>query len=360
VKPRKSDLAVKPIARSKTIPSSWYTDPDFFRFEMESVLSRSWQYLGDARALDAPGSFLSGEAAGHPVFAVRGNDGDLRTFHNVCRHRGGPVVTADQGTCKALQCGYHGWTYTLEGMLRGVPRFNRVELFDKKDFGLVPVDHVVWEKMLFVRLGRGAFSLTDAIGPVASRVTPGSLGAYRFHTRVVYEASCNWKVYVDNYLEGYHIPYVHPELNTILDYGDYVTETFPWLSLQRSAFSAGNIYSADGSGDALYYFLFPNFMLNILPGRLQTNLVVPLAHNRTSIVFDYYYDAAIPDPAKKAAEDMGYSDIVQKEDIEICERVQKGLESPAYDTGRFSVEMEQGVYHFQSLLKKTYARGLTS
>jgi choline monooxygenase len=354
---RKRDLAVRPIARAETIPSEWYTSPAFFELDRERVIARSWQYLGPSSGLDATGSYLSAGVAGNPLVVVRGNDGALRGFYNVCRHRGGPLVTDERGECRMLQCRYHGWTYTLEGMLRGVPRFDRVELFDAKDFGLVPVRIGEWEGMLFARLDRGGPALDASLAPVFGRIGRGALASKTFHRRDTWDIGCNWKVYVDNYLEGYHLPFVHPELCDLLDYGRYVTETFDGMSLQYSPFTGKETVYGSGDGEALYYFLFPNFMLNILPGRLQTNHVVPVAPDRCRVVFDYYFDEVAGDAARKRIEeDVAYSNRVQAEDIDICERVQAGLSSRAYDRGRFSVEMEQGVHHFQSLLRKAYRR----
>ncbi len=358
---RKADLTIRPIGRAETIPSSWYTSPEFFTLDRDLVFSRTWQYVGCSAGLKNAGAYISAEVAGNPVVVVRGKDGVLRAFYNVCRHRGGPLVVEEAGECAMLQCHYHGWTYTLDGTLRGMPRFDRVELFDRKDFGLVPLELAEWEGLLFVNIEGGAPLPADLLAPVQQKVPEGTLRSKAFHTRVSYDVACNWKVYVDNYLEGYHLPFVHPELCDLLDCGQYVTETFDQLSLQHSPFTGKETVYGTGDGQAFYYFLFPNFMLNILPGRLQTNLVVPLAADRTRVLFDYYYDDTAGETAlKRIADDLDYSHRVQLEDIDICERVQKGLASRAYDRGRFSVEMERGVHHFQSLLKKAYRRGTRS
>lgn len=195
---------------------------------------------------------------------------------------------------------------------------------------------------------------------IAKRITPINLSNFSYHTDEHYKIDCNWKVYVDNFLEGYHIPIVHPELAKLLDYREYQTETHPWYSLQYSPFkSDDNLYQAK-DGQAYYYFIFPNIMLNILPGRLQTNIIRPLSENKTEVIFSYYYKDL--ESAKKRGvvkEDIKYSRKIQDEDIEICEKVQKGLQSKAYDKGRFSVDREQGVYHFQSLLKKVFKESLS-
>lgn len=350
------DLECAPLARAQTIPSRWYTDPAFHALEREWIFTRTWQGIGHTSKLRQPGDYIIGNAAENPIIVVRGRDRRLHGFYNVCRHRGGPLALCD-GHARALQCKYHGWTYLLDGMLRGVPEFDRVELFDRKDYGLIPVRVAEWQGLVFVHLQESPPPLAEIVAGISERIAPARLETLTFHQRVVYDVHCNWKVYVDNYLEGYHLPYVHPELCTLLDYRQYVTETFTHYSLQYSPFAGEeNIYGAAG-GQAFYFFIFPNFMLNILPGRLQTNLVVPVDHERASVIFDYYYaDVDSAAAREMIAADLAYSDKVQQEDIEICEHVQRGLASRAYDRGRFSVKRESGVYHFQCLLKQAYRR----
>ena len=366
-----NDLAILPLERSETIPSAWYTDTRFHEFDRKAIFSACWQLAGHADRLRQPGDFLSTEVAGNPVILVCGKDNQVRAFFNVCRHRGGPLAIEESGSCHALQCNYHGWTYTLEGMLRGVPQFDRVELFDKKDFGLIPIELASWEGLLFVRLSPERTivpGVQELFKGIRERIAPERLSTKRFYKRVRYPVECNWKVYVDNYLEGYHLPYVHPELCNLLDYHQYVTETFEYTSLQYSPLTGDTIYApkeANGGkeqgGSAFYYFIFPNMMLNILPGRLQTNIVIPRAANKAEVIFDYYYDEPQSGERPQSREaDIEYSDRVQDEDAEICAHVQKGLESVAYDKGRFSVEMEKGVYHFQSLLKESYRKARAS
>src|SRR5205809_189401 len=189
----------------------------------------------------------------------------------------------------------------------------------------------------------------------ARGVAPTHIGKLTFARRVDYDVRANWKVYVDNYLEGYHVPYVHPELYSLYDYEGYVTEVHDWYSVQVGPLTGdSNVYTA-GGGEALYYQVFPNLMLNVVPGRLQSNLVIPVAPDRCKVIFRYYYDdVASPAARERIEADIAFSDKVQHEDAEICERVQKGLGSRAYDKGRFSVRFEEGVYHFQKLLKHAY------
>jgi choline monooxygenase len=350
-----ADLRVRPLARAETIPSAWYTEPEFHALDRDAVFATTWQYVADAAQLAAPGDHVLGEVAGEPIMVVRGGDGELRAFYNVCRHRAGPLALRD-GNADMLICKYHGWTYRLDGMLRGVPHFNRVELFDKRDYGLMPVQLALWEGLVFVSLARRPRPIETCLAGICERIAPTRLGALRFARRVDYEVHANWKVYVDNYLEGYHIPYVHPELMKLYaDYDSYVTEVSEWYSVQVGPLQdAASVYTA-GGGEALYYQIFPNLMLNVVPGRLQSNVVIPLAADRCKVVFRYYYDDVTSAAAAQRIEaDLAFSDTVQREDAEICARVQHGLGSRAYDRGRFSVRFEEGVYHFQRLLKRAY------
>ena len=349
-------LRVDPLERADTIPSSWYTDARLGPFEQRAVFRPSWQVVGHVSQVANAGDYVCATVAGEPIIVVRNADGEIRAFYNVCRHRGGPLAMDDHGACRMLQCRYHGWTYTLDGALRGVPRFDRTELFDRADFALVPVAVDVWEGLVWVCVGEPALPLAATLDGIAERIAPQDLTGVRFHSRVEYAVACDWKVYVDNFLEGYHLPLVHPELCKTLDVSAYVTETFERHSLQHSPIREtpdGGVY---GEGDAFYYFVFPNVMLNILPGRLQTNVVLPDGPGRCRVLFDFFYaDGTAPD---QIAGDLAFSDAVQQEDIEICEAVQRGLASRGYDRGRFSVECEAGVHHFQALLKRAVADGI--
>lgn len=340
------DLEIVPVERAWTIPSAWYTDPEMLAADRDAVLGRSWQYAGPEAWVEPHGSVRPVDIAGEPVILVRGDR--LRAFYNVCKHRGGPLAT-EPDCRKTLSCKYHGWTYRLDGSLRGVPKFDRAELFDPDAFGLTELPVMTWGGLVFVRLQAGGWELDEVLAPIAKEIRPISLDAMRFRERVVYDLDCDWKVYVDNYLEGYHIPHVHPDLCDLLTFSEYHTRIDTWGSLQSSPIQAsGPIY---GAGTAWYYHLWPNTMLNILPGRMQVNTVVPVSHRRTRVVFDYFS----VDGGPSLDADMAFSDHVQHEDRMICEHVQRGLESRGYERGRYSVEMEQAVWRFHALLRQAYA-----
>ena len=349
-----ADLEHVPVERSFTIPARWYTEPVFDQIDRTTVFEACWQYAGHLSQLRNPGDVVRLKAGAKPVLVVRDADGSVKAFHDVCRHRGGPLRATRSGTC-VLQCAYHGWTYRLDGSLRGMPRFDRTELFDKRDYGLIPVDVEVWESLVFVRIDDNAPTLAEIMDGIRERIAPIDIGGFTHNETVVYDVASNWKVYVDNFLEGYHVPFVHPELTKMYDFRNYTTELSDWYSLQTTPLSEEeNIYSS-GGGRAFYYFVYPNFMMNILPGRLQTNLVVPDGPDRCKVVFNYYYDLPEGEERERLArEDLQYSDHVQAEDRDVCEQVHERLQAGVYDRGRFSPEAEEGVHHFQGLLKESY------
>lgn len=345
-------LTPQPLAEAHTLPACVYADPAFHSLDAAAIFARNWQLIGRAGQLQAPGDHVVAEVAGKPVLAVRGDDGVLRGFFNVCKHRAGPLALTN-GNARQLQCKYHGWTYTLEGQLRAAHEMQEARGFDRSCIHLDPVPVGEWEGLVFAAASAPAATLGDVMAGIRERIRPIELARMQFHSEVAYQMQCNWKVYVDNYLEGYHLPHVHPGLNRLLDYRAYATATAAWYSWQHSPLDGSRgPYQA---GAAHYYFVYPNLMLNILPDRLQTNVVIPVSQRECRVVFDYYYaDTDAAEARRMIAEDLRFSDEVQQEDIAICERVQRGLESGAYQAGRLSPKREAGVHHFQELVRAAY------
>lgn len=346
-------LVAQPLSHARALPACYYTDPRMGALDASAVFARSWQLVCHQSQVAGVGDHVVTTISGLPLLIVRSDALTIRAFHNVCRHRAGPVASCDGKGAKALRCRYHGWTYGLDGVLKGAPEMGRTEDFEPSDI-LLPEVHVqVWQGLVFVATG-DAPPFTDLVAGIDARLGPDrSLDGFEFHHRASWEMDCNWKVYVDNYLEGYHVPHIHPGLNSLLDYRSYVTETAPWYSFQFSPLDSGDdLY---GSGEALYYFLYPNTMLNILPGRLQTNRVLPLGVDRCRVEFDFYYaPATTPEALARRAKDIAFSDEVQGEDVTICEDVQRGLASGSYEPGRLNPLRENALHHFQELLRHAY------
>jgi choline monooxygenase len=348
-----SDYSYTPdLSRASTIPARWYTDGEFLEAERRSVFGRTWQCIGHADAVAAPGSFLAGEITGEPVLVTRDKSGVLRAFANVCRHRGA-LLAEGQGMAPVIRCPYHAWTYSLDGSLLGQPEFEGVQDWDRSQVCL-PQYHVeVWGPFVFVNLDPDSPPLLEVLGAIPGEIAAMGcpLDGVRFCYRRDYTIECNWKVYIDNYLEGYHLPAAHPSLFRELDYAQYRVDTFRYYSSQIAPIRAGSgdevrrYEFLDSEQRALYYWIFPNFMLNVYPDNMSSNLIVPLGPDRTLTIFEWFsYGEQV------AQETIDFSDEIQQEDIQICESVQKGLKSRSYHQGRFSVKRENGVHHFHGLL----------
>ncbi len=341
-------LQPQPLPTALALPATLYTDASVLALERRAVFARSWQLVAHAAQVRDSGDHVVTEVAGVPLLVVRGDDGVLRALHNVCRHRAGPLATCDGRGARALRCKYHGWTYALDGQLRSAPEMGDAQGFDASAIRLPQAQLVSWQGQVFVALD-AAPPLSELLDGIDARLGGHTLADYVFHHRSSYEVRCNWKVYIDNYLEGYHVPHIHPGLNRMLDYRSYTTETTAWHSLQHSPLeNSGGIYA---NGEALYYFIWPNTMLNILPGRLQTNRVVALGADRCRVDFDFFYPADATD-AQQHLRDQNFSDEVQHEDIGICELVQRGLASGSYVAGRLNPKRESGVHHFHELYRR--------
>jgi choline monooxygenase len=343
-----------PLSQASTIPSSWYTDERLFEVEKQTVFSHSWQLAARFDQLTNPGDYVTTEIGGEPVVIVRGNDDELRAFFNVCRHHAAAVMTEAQGRAAQLRCPYHGWTYSLEGELKGTPDFNDVCNFDRAGNGLVPVEVAVWEKWIFVRIGSGQVNSLVAEPKLGKQIESLDLGALHWFERRRYELKCNWKVFVDNYLDGgYHVPHLHKGLDSVLDYRNYMIENGERYCLQSSpvvSTSDDEIGAVRSGQRALYYWLYPNFMINFYEGTLDTNLVRPLAIDRTEVIFDFYFRDVSAAARERNLTSVTVGDRIQQEDLDICESVQRGLNSRAYHAGRLSVRREAGEHLFHRLL----------
>jgi choline monooxygenase len=342
-------LQPQPPATALSLPAACYTAAQFAATERRTVFARGWQLVAHAEQVAGAGDHALAEIAGVPLLVVRGDDGELRALHNVCRHRAGPLATCDGRGAAHFACRYHGWRYALDGRLLGAPDMGRAGDFDVGAIRLPAAQVAQWQGRVFAALDEAAPPFAEVAEGIDARLGATVLATFEFDRRASYEAACNWKVYVDNYLEGYHLAQVHPGLAPLLDGDRYSTATSRWSSLQSSPLAGGGPYAR---GEALYWWLWPNTMLNVLPGRLQTNRVVPLAVDRCRVDFDYFYAAEVDAGARR--EDQRFSDEVQMEDIAICEAVQRGLASGSYVAGRLHPRQESGLRHFHELLRAAY------
>lgn len=343
------------ISRASSVPAPFYNDAGVFAQEKEKIFFHHWQVVGHRDQLSKPGDFFTTDLMGEPLLLVRGGAGELRGFYNVCRHRAGPPAEGC-GSRKLFRCAYHGWTYGLDGSLISAPEVEGVQDFKPEEFALVPVRSEEWSNLILVNLDPNASPLREGLGELPLQAARFGFEGMKLFERRTYDMNCNWKTYIDNYLEGYHLPSVHPGLNRELDYDAYSVEAYPGHVRQFSPIRGAQ------PGDATprryqearedlttdYFWIFPNWMLNCYPDNISLNIVLPLGTERSLAIFEWY----VPEErlnTQAVHDSVRFSDNIQVEDIAICETVQKNLRSRSYQRGRYSVKREKGVHAFHRM-----------
>jgi choline monooxygenase len=350
------------IARAWTLPANLYTDSLVFGAEKEKIFALNWQVVGHRDQVANAGDYFTTERIGEPLLIVRGGDSKLRGFYNVCRHRAGPPVEGC-GSRKLFRCSYHGWTYGLDGALISATEIEGVEGFRSEDFALLPVRTEEWFNLVFVNFDLEAPPLRDSLGELPMQLAKFEFAGMKLFERRTYDMKCNWKTYVDNYLEGYHLPSVHPGLNHELDYNAYTVELYkrhvrqfsPIREAQPGDATPRRYQEGSESLTTDYFWIFPNWMLNCYPDNISLNIVLPLEAERSLAIFEWYLPEKEQGSAVAKAS-VEFSNQIQIEDVGICERVQKNLRSRSYSRGRFSVKQEKGVHAFHRM----YAEAMTS
>jgi len=341
----------------KTLPYSWYTDPQVLARELERIFSPAWQYVGHVGELPEPGTFTTARAGRTPVVVTRARDGELRAFLNVCRHRGFPVAEGC-GRRETIQCPYHAWTYGLDGSLRSAPRAEELEDFPREELGLLPVAVDTWGPFLFVNVQRVHEPLAEALGSMPAQVAELGLDvdSLVFHTRWETELEANWKIVCENFLECYHCQVAHPQLASMLDTSAeaYALSTDGKLSSQRGPAKPGGGTTMHLDGElprSQFHFLWPNLGVNIFPGRPNISIgpIVPLAPDRTYRFLDYFFGPGVD--RAWIDELMGFDDQVGLEDRVLVEGVQRGVGSGALEHGYLMGRSEQLIGHFQELTR---------
>lgn len=346
------------ITRAHTLPGRAYSDAALYERVRGRVLGRSWQLIATTDDVRVPGQthptvFLDG-CVEVPLLLTRDRDDQLHCLSNVCTHRG-TILCEHAGFEKNLVCRYHGRRFDLDGTCRHMPEFTRVEGFPAASDHLPKVRFETWGKFVFAALDP-LMEFDAFIGPTRDRIAWFPLDRLRFDPARSreYLVNANWALYCDNYLEGFHIPFVHASLAEAIDYGEYATEIDAWSVLQlgvakgrEGCFDLPASSPDAGRNIAAYYeWLFPNLMVNVYPWGVSVNIVKPLGVAKTRVSFlSFVLDEA------KLGEGAGTDlDRVEREDEAIVESVQRGSRSPLYDRGRYSPDREQGVHHFHRLL----------
>jgi choline monooxygenase len=351
------------IRRAETLPAAAYADPQWFAAARERIFARSWQLVGDADRLRTPGAvepvtLLEG-MLDEPLLLARGEDDALSCLSNVCTHRGA-LVCEHAGVERFLRCRYHGRRFALDGRFLSMPEFEEAAGFPRPQDDLPRLPLERWGKLLFTSLDP-AFPCADWLAELDRRAgwLPLDEAVFDPGRSRDYLVRAHWALYCDNYLEGFHIPFVHPSLAEAVDYGTYRTELFPYSSLQVAQSRGGKevFTPPEGHPDhgqpiaAWYFFLFPNLMVNVYPWGLSINVVKPLAPDRTRVSFlTWIWDESRLGKGAGAALDR-----VEREDEVVVESVQRGIAGRLYHRGRYSPTREQGVHHFHRLLTRFLA-----
>ena len=336
-----------------SIPWSWYDDPAVLRQEQERIFRSSWQYVGHAGALAESGSYVACRSAHVPIVVVRGRDMELRAFVNICRHRGFPVARGS-GRRETLQCGYHAWTYDLDGSLRAAPRSDREPGFDREQISLAPAQVDTWGPFVFVNADVGAPPLAHTLRDLPELVASADVDvdALEFRHRSEFAVDANWKVVCENFLECYHCPVAHPSFSDLVDVSPdaYRLEVGETFSSQFGPVREGRNGAYDVDGElprSQFHFLWPNLGVNIFPGRPNISIgpMIPAGPGRTERFLDYFFAPGIEEAWIE--ELIAFDNQVGQEDVALVENVQLGMAAGAIERGQLMSDSERLIVDFQ-------------
>jgi carnitine monooxygenase subunit len=352
--------------RSLSLPPAFYYEQRFLEWERDQIFYKSWQFLCHGEKLRETGSFVSGNILGRSVFAVRGQDGVVRAFYNVCRHRGHELVRL-AGRARAISCPYHAWSYNLDGSLRAAPGTECLVGFSKEDYGLRGVGVEEFAGLYFINLDATAEPLSKTAGDLKAEVEryAPDLSGLTFAHRLTYTIQANWKAVVDNFLECRHCPVAHKDFCTLIDMNTYEVENRGLFisHMAKAKASASSAYSTAAATvtDHAVWYLWPNMALMRYPGRgnFMVWRFIPEGPETTREEFDFFFET--PNPTPEEEEAIRYIDtVLQQEDIDIVQSVQRGMRSPGFNRGPYLIDTknsglsEHGVHHFHALLARAY------
>jgi len=358
------DVAV----RSHSINTRCYTDAKFHGIEREQIFHRSWQFLCHEEKLREPGDYVTTAIEGQSVVALRNREGELAAFYNVCKHRGHELLFG-AGNVRRVTCPYHAWTYDLNGALVTAPRSEHLENFEQKSICLDQVRIEVFCHLVFVNLDPDALPLAEQSGDLGSEIMQYApdLASLTFSHRLTYRIKANWKSVVDNFLECYHCPVAHKGFSSMIDMDTYKVKTHGIYSSHMAKAKQGDNKAYDISNasvtDHAVWFLWPNLTLMRYPG--SGNFMVwrfyPINAEETWEEFDFFFESATPSDSEMEAIRF-IDEVLQPEDISLVESVQRGMNTPAFNCGRYMVDIEgsgaseHAVHHFHGLLLDAYQR----
>lgn len=379
------DATRLPVELASTLIPDAYTSPEFFALEQEKIFTSGWVAVGFAADVDRPGACVVVEIAGRSIIITRNRHGGLRGFHNVCRHRATRLLDPDArevGKRGRIRCPYHNWTYDTDGTCLGTPLFEGSDVpagqetifdtsvakgFDRADYGLLTVTVDTWGPFLFVNLSESPAPLASHLGDLPQRFADYQLERWVPQRRRTYDVAANYKLIGENFMEYYHLPWVHPELNQVSKVSDHYRWQGPGMytgmcttPVSRNTDAGGwdglRPLSSLGGQDAdsgRFVWLFPSTALVMLPNHAFVLFNQPVAANRTvETAVLLTHPESLDDPEAERSLDQleKFWDLVNRQDLEIVERVQDGIENPAYRGGRMCFRFEEPLHRFQNMV----------
>jgi choline monooxygenase len=329
----------------KNLASIHYVSPQSLPLERERIFARTWQHLGPASRVSQPGQYLAADIAGLKVLVLRGRDGVLRGFKNVCRHRGAQLLADGAGTCGAIRCPYHQWVYDDKGKLQNAPWFGEEASFRMQDWPLEEIQVAEWRGLLFAAIAPET-SLMEQLGELPEELADEPIETYACTAQDRVEFDSNWKIYTDNFVEGYHIPGVHPSFFAAIEFKDFQT-------IARNGFVRMTCPPREG----LFYrgkwlWMWPNWTLSLFGGGMNTSRINPLSVSRTEQLYNFYFADVSEKTAAARADTIARNLAVVREDYEVCVATHRNYETGLYRTGPLSPRHEQGVAYFQAKVAK--------
>ncbi len=332
------------------LSARWYWDPAIHQAERRAIFAANWQFVGAESELSAPGQYLATEIAGYRFFVIRGRDGALRGFHNVCPHRASVLLDDGRGTCDLLRCRYHGWVFDGEGRLRKAPDFGEADWFHLEDHGLKPIMVEVWRGLVFVSLNPDAPPLVDALGALPQLLAPHPIENFTKTDEAAFEMASNWKTYTDNFVEGYHVPGIHPDFNAVIDFSRFEATIGQNVVIMRAPQKDGSIYGG------LWLWIWPNFTLSVYPDGMNTSRILPQGPDRARLLYSFHFADSGPGSAAANRRTIEANCAIVREDFGVCEKAQANLRAGIFERGPLSPRHERGVGYFHDLVRQALQR----
>ena len=327
----------------------YYFSPSVFSTERFGLFTTTWQLLGPVSRLAHPGDYVSEDIAGIKILAIRGDDGVLRAFRNVCRHRGAQLIGDGTGVCRTVRCPYHNWVYDHTGTLKHAPWFGEEQQFDLRQWSLQSISIEEWRNLVFVAINPDQ-TLVKQLSETVSTLAHVEFDQYRFDAEHRVSFTANWKVYTDNFVEGYHIPGIHPEFYASIDFEQFRTEARDGL-VEMSAPPKKDLFYK-----GKWYWMWPNWTLSLFEGGMNTSRINPMGYNQSELIYHFYFADADQNNTQTREETIRKNLEVVRQDFRICEETHRNYENGNYSPGPLSPRHEQGVAYFQERYRSAISK----